>query len=251
MNSITHPNFCNSTLFLKLTETPRADLPIALAGLVRIAKKYMVQDITQVIIRHISKDWPKSLEEWDTLAENQSNPMSSLEPAAAYLFALEHDVEDMLPAAFYLLTITPLTSDWDEPSEGKEGSRARWNMLVRHGELLKFVQRRDKFIRYTQHEVSLIEAWSAAREDCYCSEGCHEISALFYSRSVCHVLGRYNETENNADCLAMLKHAMSSDLHVYTGQYMSLCEWCGSERDDLVDSCRENIWDQALGAARS
>lgn len=131
-----------SSLARKLT-LPKCDITVAVFGLVRIAKKYQFDQLTSVIIDHVANMWPKTLHEWDLqestfrLLQNSSHVTATQlrhavsEPASAIMFALEFDVPTILPAAFYMLAVTPSGADWAStlPTKSTLYSAARWDLL--------------------------------------------------------------------------------------------------------------------------
>lgn len=150
-----------------LSSTPTPDLLVKVEGLARIAKKYMVQDIEQVIVDHIKSLWPQSAHEWETYMRRPRDfrtKNAMMEPAAAFLFALEHDVHEILPATFYQLATSEI-SDWDpgdltQPASKKTIPQARWRLLGKRGCLLAFMQARDKFNREVRGRVYELAEWS-------------------------------------------------------------------------------------------
>lgn len=139
-----------SYLIKRLSSTPKAQTVTDLSSLVRIARKYVVQDIADVLIDHVKSQWPRTLPEWDVqqfaLAMLRASNLHDAdkehpEPASAIIFALEFNVPDILPAAFYCLGISRLQSN--EPNQEKADVLpcARWDLLDA-ATLLRFMKGR-------------------------------------------------------------------------------------------------------------
>lgn len=120
-------------------------------ALVRIANKYVVQDIAALVIEHVKAQWPASLQQFDALQEHNKNriehakrsgiaqqDLSSLlsDPACAVAFALEHSVTSILPAALYELS----TIDSRHSSQDRQPvlyvNQTEWIYPVVHWELV-------------------------------------------------------------------------------------------------------------------
>lgn len=141
-----------SSLVRRLTNTPQARCAIELAGLVRIARKYGVDDIAEVAVEHIQQQWPNSLAEWDALyptwkANSRiSDKRDSVpEPISAISFAMEFGVHSILPAAFYMLAIQASDTDVSVPAADAEAPAlgVRWE-LSNHAILLHLIRGRDR-----------------------------------------------------------------------------------------------------------
>lgn len=132
-------------MYRKLCSKRRADVPLDVSGLLSIADKYLVANITQYISEHIIAEWPQTLEEWRVRAvelENigRNSTRSLPEPASAIWFANAHDIPEILPAAFFHLSNIPAGNEWidNPPPEdqlppelmpGTTSFSARWSML--------------------------------------------------------------------------------------------------------------------------
>ncbi|KAJ7187972.1 hypothetical protein C8R46DRAFT_1241492 [Mycena filopes] len=116
------------------------DFPLQLLGPVRLAKKYQIDWILEMVGLQLEKSWPTSLEGWDSLATDESHHrwMDSLdldpcdllsscdlsiaprifpEPVSSIHLARLCGVPTILPFAFFRLLSCPTP---------KEGDEARW-----------------------------------------------------------------------------------------------------------------------------
>jgi hypothetical protein len=105
-----------------------------LAGLTRLAKRYGVDDVAQIMFEYTEVLWPKlkTLEDWDSFSRTITGPALSsklenllLEPASVIRFALEFRVNSILPAIYYLLARIDPNGTSGDPS----ASQIRWNLL--------------------------------------------------------------------------------------------------------------------------
>ncbi|KAG0696544.1 hypothetical protein DFH29DRAFT_1025356 [Suillus ampliporus] len=127
------------------------DTPIRLRGLLHIAQKYQVNELYKHIVTSIKADWPQTLPRWDFLEAIDEQRMiepkttlpwdpeledeqKMLEPAAAIHIAREFNIPEILPAAFYHLSRTKISCDYDEVRQNlypKSEHAARWDMITR------------------------------------------------------------------------------------------------------------------------
>lgn len=156
--------------------------------LMEIAHKYQVDMITSRILKHIEADWPQALKEWDALEEQlrkvHINSRDNLElrkkalpePISAINFARRFHAENILPAAFQLLSRTRYSDNWDELDllngvyfrdlvkfeRFARTKRARWSLLSTedhlflgkiHDNVKDFVE--DQAFEYLTEEIFL------------------------------------------------------------------------------------------------
>ena len=138
--------------------------------MVRIANKYLVDRLRAYIVSRIKEDWPLTIEDWDRRGAEieamrsveltsgdrapSSKPLahSVPEPASAIHFAREFGCTEILPAAFYQLSITDANRDWDKPDsyDAHHDLPARWSLLET-SDLLHVLRGRQ---RIAQHLVA-------------------------------------------------------------------------------------------------
>jgi len=158
------------------------DLPLIIAGPLRIAKKYLIDSLVHRFQQQFLEDWPKTAFEWETL-EGEIDTHKRLlgcdfygsmdiiddsfpEPASAIKFAREFDLPQILPAAFYHLARIETTRDWDvlRVEIGRSLDRvlrsARWNLLSRE-DLFCLTRGREYLIR----EMKMLQELISPRAD--------------------------------------------------------------------------------------
>lgn len=222
-----------SRLHVRLTKTPKGDLPVVFGGLVRVAQKYMVQDIAQVVVRYIADAWPKTLEEWDAAEKD----LDVMEPASAYLFALEHGLDDMLPAAFYKLVTTPTTDLWDHDTY----SGARWDMLVVQNELLPFVQARDEICACGRARMGRAIKWvsecsPSTKWRCEGGPACAKEFKTTYAKLIVQMLR--TKTVDYLEIFGVIKAGVVDDT--------ILCSLCRAHLCSALHDHRQGIWDSVV-----
>lgn len=115
-----------------------------------MAIKYEMDSLRAFLIKFVAGDWPLTLFQWDAMiAERNSFLLTPederpeglpyladrvLEPASAIVFAREFGCTEILPAALYLLLMTPILCEW-EPHDSTnvslicDATLARWDLL--------------------------------------------------------------------------------------------------------------------------
>ena len=110
--------------------------------LYKLALKYKVNYITDVLSAQLEQDWPKNIWEWDAFESDDALYMKGVtglyldmypEPVAAIEFARVANLPSILPAAFYQLSRATTASDYREDDLGISWSlserSARWTEL--------------------------------------------------------------------------------------------------------------------------
>jgi len=153
------------------------DTPLRAMETLRLATKYGIDSIRNLIIRHIEADWPKTLKEWDSF----SAEMKSLgadgephaddvfpEPASAIRLALDFDCPSILPAAFYMLSSLAFSQDWDKIRRSQRRPRAklsvRWNLL-NQSDLLRLGRGREKLFKKMEN-IRLLAGLAETADGC-------------------------------------------------------------------------------------
>lgn len=155
-----------------LLRPSHSDTPIELRGAVKLAGKYLLDNVCAYMIRRVTMDWPTTLDAWD-IAENErrgrrrmaeSQYRSSAdyvaladrtpEPVVAIVFAQENGCPEILPAAFYRLASIEITDDWSgtQPAPGSvryPRPRARW-ALCEKDNLVRWIKGRQALEDYTR-----------------------------------------------------------------------------------------------------
>ncbi|KIP05294.1 hypothetical protein PHLGIDRAFT_161150 [Phlebiopsis gigantea 11061_1 CR5-6] len=149
-----------SSLPRRLAAEQRADLPLQLCGLLDISTRYHVQGVVSTIKDHIRKEWPVTLRGWEVRQlEFDSTPILHdvlPEAVSAIQFATEYNIPSILPAAFYLLSITPTNSDWRDQIPKSNVSSARWFSLD-DSNAVRFAKGRDAMIAFYLDEAAKLD----------------------------------------------------------------------------------------------
>ena len=164
----------------------------------RVARKYQVDSLIRVLVRHVSDDWPTTLTEWilrraqvaqfeklegcssDLFEDIWTNDLFP-EPAAAIRLAIDFNIPSILPCAFYTLAGIKPENDWDmyHDKGGNDNPiydmecTARWLVLDRDS-LYFTILGRDKLQR-RQYEFHLAGHCSS----CTSIEKCSKILTGF------------------------------------------------------------------------
>lgn len=123
--------------------------PVTITGAVRLADKYLIEPLHRCLVQQVCQDWPATLEEYDikqgeidslrevamdnpgfkyTPDDDRGRMADAIpEPASAILFAREFRCEEILPAAFYRLSLIPAIFDYSVPLV--HTPLARWSIL--------------------------------------------------------------------------------------------------------------------------
>lgn len=189
-----------SSLHIQLQNSNQSDVPFLQMGLVRLAKKYMVQDIATVIIDHVRSQWPTTSTEYTawlgkrraaiSAAQSTGTPEPLFpEPASALVFAREHGIPSILTATYYCLSLTNPSLDFDALArQGAPTQRlnaaARWSLLDR--DTLLSVMRFLPLVR-TVSEVAIL----ALRQDFALSDplGINRTSDKICRERTCETIG--------------------------------------------------------------
>ncbi|PIL28623.1 hypothetical protein GSI_08665 [Ganoderma sinense ZZ0214-1] len=123
--------------------------PLIVAGVVRLADKYLIEPLHRRLVQQVCDDWPTRLTEYDIRQgevdalrkvamsnypiryspDDDRQRLSDVipEPASAIMFAYEFGCPQILPAAFYRLSLIPVTHDWS--STRVDTLLTRWSLL--------------------------------------------------------------------------------------------------------------------------
>ncbi|CAA7260994.1 unnamed protein product [Cyclocybe aegerita] len=132
------------------------DLAFKMFGVMKLADKFMVDALKQMIVDRLRRDWPRSLKEWDEKQDVWEQNKSSVgafaypEPASAIRLARAFDSDPPLlnPVMFYALSCRDPIVDYGEPqAQGNVEMGARW-VLVSHQDRNKIERGRRAILRF-------------------------------------------------------------------------------------------------------
>lgn len=123
--------------------------PLTVTGVVRLADKYLIEPLHRRLVQQVCDDWPATLNDYD-IRQGEVEALRQVaksntpfeytpdggggrisdvipEPVSDILFAREFGCPQILPAAFYQLSLIPVAYDWSKQFDHKP--LARWTML--------------------------------------------------------------------------------------------------------------------------
>jgi hypothetical protein len=225
-------------------------------GVLKLADKFMVEPLKEIIMCHIRLDWPKSLPEWDQRQEEyrarferQNQSQSSRwapDPASVIQVARFYD-PTLLPLVFYQLS----TLRREDVGDAREvfcdppSTIARWNLLSPQDELCIERGRLAMMIRI-MHEFDSTEF-----EDWDCP-GFHECHLRIKARLV-EVHRRIMRNADLLKMLEMLTEILEEEGDIENKEYWSgympdsICEDCDSDWKAFIPPIRARLFD-SLGS---
>ena len=239
-------------------------------GLMRLTSKYQMEGLHAALLRCIQADWPQTLQEWDRLQieldhvrdqlqaskpfdmDEDDRTMPNIddcfpEPASAILLATTFACPSILPAAFYQLSITDASADWDEYRSSdaapdvelehqtvlaRGGRTARWSLLDQTN-LLRYVRGRAR-----------LDEWLSDIEDCVTSylgsAECMIPQCCQWARTECHrnFLLEGPGRVRPFDPLGALKYLFDYVPHA------SFCPACATHVRNELTRVRQEIWNE-------
>lgn len=218
-------------------------------GVLKLADKFMVEPLKEIIMSHIRLDWPKSLPEWDQRQkehrarfkrQNKNKSQSSRwdpDPASVIQVARFYD-PTLLPLVFYQLSTFRRedVGDARKTFSHPPGTVTRWALLSQQDELCIERGRLAMMIWIMgEFETSHFEDWV-----CRGTHDCH-------LRIKARLVEVHRRIMINADPLAMLKMLTKIDEeegHVDTDY------WVGQMPDSICEDC-ERSWKSSIPPMRA
>ena len=145
------------------------NIPLTVTGVIRLADKYLVKPLHRRLVQEVCEAWPATLVGYD-IKQAEIDSLSALpldapqkyqgrladvipEPASAILFAQEFNCPHILPAAFYTLSLIPITHDWDANPQEYHEPLAKWSIL-RSENLIRYIHGFQSLNRYRPHPTA-------------------------------------------------------------------------------------------------
>jgi hypothetical protein len=249
-----------SKLVSRLSQRYKHDAPIRLSGLLRIARKYEVNNIAQSVVDYIKEMWSQSSSEWikresilaimkgdDTIAAERAH--ATPEPASAIKFAMEFDVPEILRPALFTLVLSDPNREWTirDVCDAFLGNKsedlhpaARWNLLD-STMWRKLYRGRHCIIQHLLNLDNLVE-WFCSRSGDY--EGMFgRRCPCSYARDIVRTQVRSSTSHSLPlslrDCMQFLQ-----DVDKKFRQQPSLCDPCRSEIDSGRGGACAKFWEQ-------
>ncbi|EIW56239.1 uncharacterized protein TRAVEDRAFT_50720 [Trametes versicolor FP-101664 SS1] len=262
-----------------------SDTPLELHGAVRLASKYVMDEVRLAIIKRVTMNWPISLDDWDLregvnavfnrLIRQRGRHIAAnawadraLEPMGAIVFAQEHGCTEILPAAFYMLASIDIDNDWDSTGTGAQEYTepprgARWSLCNRDN-LVRWVKGRKALETYhTSIEIALTDG-EMLREDCIpwwtrnFPDPWDEPSVDRDMYPCLHLLWTLRDVVwgkklANYDLLGQLSKLNTHDLDPHTANKIkkicpeTFCFGCQHNFDNWLDEKRHKLWTSLSG----
>lgn len=220
-----------------------------------IAVKYEVEAVKLAIKKRVEAEWPSSASEWyqslpsssidDTQIPSLTRPppkaFKHLEPVAAIKFARAFDCPNILPAAWYSLSITRVHAEWNHyrsgcetHSVGKTESErtANWPALE-FADLLVLMQGKNEMGALTHAVLTNCEKGIAAFNECnnpHCSRN-------FKARTGSLLFARTISTDDPLGAI----HGIYIDLDAHRRDW-SMCERCIRKSCELLELNSVQLW---------
>jgi len=239
---------------------------IELYGVMKLAKKYEIHSIRNLIIRHLEGDWPQNVEDWDNLQEDMQKALGQHirnaprylyadryiddrfpEAASAVRFALDHKCPTLIRAATMVLVSASPTSDWTatrrnkfdmqyEPLVSQRTVRfpaVRWDLLGPNGKAALERGRAafDKVLSQMADPKQTVPAVSGPHS---CRQ-CIQTLDVWRNKHMSHVSGRDMQTH---DPLAVLKRFLLS------GRPNGVCTPCWERAEKVIKEMRVALWEE-------
>ncbi|KIP08898.1 hypothetical protein PHLGIDRAFT_358678 [Phlebiopsis gigantea 11061_1 CR5-6] len=212
-----------------------------LSALVRISRKYAMEDVAQAVMSHVKAQWPNTLMDWDIRQGVQSVIRASVasgdighfraifpDPAASIVFAQEFDLPEILPVAFYQLS--SINVDCQETDLFYRD--LQWRVLDADT-LLRLMKGRERIRRY---------CWDKLFWNCFDlsgrthSPGCYEARTSLRKEMV----SEPSFVTGQIDCLQLFQNTISTARNTW-----NLCLYCkGSGLLAYIKETRAELWDR-------
>ncbi|PIL28644.1 hypothetical protein GSI_08686 [Ganoderma sinense ZZ0214-1] len=147
------------------------NIPLTVSGVIRLSDKYLIEPLRRRLVQEVCAAWPTTLVEYD-IKQAEIDSLRALplnaplkyrgrladvipEPASAILFAQEFDCPQILPAAFYTLSLIPITHDWDAKPRECHEPLAKWSLLDNEN-LVRYIHGFQSLNKYRPHPIQFL-----------------------------------------------------------------------------------------------
>ncbi|THH32689.1 hypothetical protein EUX98_g1540 [Antrodiella citrinella] len=214
-------------------------VPLKIGSILRISHKYCFDSLSLPLRRFFSSAWPQSLDDWDVseckfdllasgITEHSTIPKRYAEDdfpeaASAIRLALDVNMSEILPAAFYHLSRVPVSHNWDarrRPSSPRSSRfftpatrSAKWDLLTT-GDLIRVLHGREKI-----HEF-MVDNWAdSVVVACHasCSEPSRECSKRYHDLTSLHAMLSENARSNSSGAFQYLQHVRGVGMAYFYG----------------------------------
>lgn len=237
------------------------DVPPAVSGVIRLADKYLIEPLHRRLVREVRGAWPTTIIDYDIKqAEIESVSVLPLnarlkyggrladvipEPASAILFAQEFNCPEILPAAFYTLSLIPVAHDWDDGQLDWELQRyeplARWSILDREN-LVRYLHGCQSLNQYRPRITHFMcnECRDPFGMEEPVSNRCYQ-----YIKRLFEVVWDHGPSQTHGDPLRLLAKCYKfRDMPELSKEHLpdGICEDCDLFLDNGLPDERKKVW---------
>ena len=257
-----------------------SELYFKVNGVMKLADKYHISFLRDLIVGHTEQDWPKTLADFVRLRKDMKVVMTPAkptctslqrprfpfmieafpEPASSIRLAVDYDIPSILPAAFYFLsTLDPQHNNWKRGQElcdsrGLSMSIFEWNArwyLLNDSEMLRYYRGKERLIKEL---MSIGNVFRIRHEHCDAKWSAEVVSEMDEELPPCapvvNQIMLRQEMRHGLGLLDPKTFALHPDpigvlldLENFAGDW-DLCFHCKLEVMDNVFRRAQRIWDE-------
>ena len=240
------------------------DTALRLAGVMKLAKKYEVESLRTLILRHLEADWPQNVEEWGDFQVQMSHAKEQHlnnppyykysnafiderfpEAGSSLRFALDHKCPSLLRAISMVLVTTPRSAEWDNVRRSKHDMQFEPFASQR---VVHFPS-----VRWQQLETVDWSSLTKGKEQLFgiLQQMAHGKAPVIFGSSTCRqcstnlqtwrgtVMGKLSPVDFQwPDPVYQLKRLLES------GRPDAVCGPCWDRAEKAVKEMRQNLWDE-------
>jgi hypothetical protein len=220
------------------------DIAFSLYGALKLADRFFIDPLKDMILSHIREDWPQTLQGWDErealyLRRLKSLPgltMDDVAPEPASVIRLARMFEPrLLTFAFYHLSRLPVNAIYKQHGQGVRNVRGVRSSLLSPADRERAMAGRERMLKWLtdRMETSMLDTWN-----CISGAPCH---IHIYWRVV--VLHR--TVMRNFDVLATLRSMRSHKVERGTSEPVEdvVCPDCNAKWDQILFDARREFFD--------
>jgi hypothetical protein len=217
------------------------DIAFSLYGALKLADRFLIDPLKDMILSHIHEDWPQSLHGWDErealyLKRLKSSPtltMDDVAPEPASVIRLARTFEPkILTLAFYHLSRLPVNAVYKQGARNSRGVRTH---LLSPADREKAMVGRERMLKWLadRMEACMLDTWN-----CNAEGPCH--LHIYWRAAVLH-----RTAMRNLDVLSTLRSMRSHKLERGTSQPMEdvVCSDCNARWDQILSDARRDFFD--------
>lgn len=220
------------------------DIAFSLYGALKLADRFLIDPLKDMILSHIHEDWPQTLHGWDEreavyLKRMKSSPgltMDDVAPEPASVIRLARTFEpQLLTLAFYHLSRLPVNAVYKQHGQGVRNARGVRTHLLSPADREKAMVGRERMLKWLadRMEASRLDAWN-----CNAEGPCH--LHIYWRVAVLH-----RTAMRNLDVLSTLRSMRSHKVERGTSQPLEdvVCPDCNARWDQMLSDARRDFFD--------